>query len=81
MAAKPALLRDLNNLPEADLKVVASLVSELKKCRDKKTPAIANAKVVAGKQMAAIKKWAGRKLSDGFCGRDHDAVLYGDSSS
>ena len=36
MAAKPTLLRELNNLPEEALKEVASFISHLKKCRDRK---------------------------------------------
>ncbi|MGZ8444611.1 MAG: hypothetical protein ACXWX7_21090 [Candidatus Binatia bacterium] len=78
MAAKPKLLRELNNLPEDALKEVASFISHLKKCRDRKRSPKHNGKVLAGRQAVAIKKWAGRNLGSGYSGRDHDAILYGD---
>jgi hypothetical protein len=78
MAAKPSLLRELDQLPDAALKEVASFISRLKKCQDKKLSPKHNGKALAGRQTVAIKKWAGRNLGDGYAGRDHDAILYGD---
>jgi hypothetical protein len=77
MAAKPSLLRELNQLPDAALKEVASFISYLKKCQEKKSPK-QDGRVLAGRQAMSIKKWAGRNLDAGYTGRDHDAVLYGD---
>jgi hypothetical protein len=31
-------------------------------------------------QKHAIRKWAGTGLGEGFSGRDHDEILYGDDS-
>ena len=36
--------------------------------------------LVAKKQISVIRKWAGRKLKEGFSGREHDLVLYGKDS-
>jgi hypothetical protein len=32
---------------------------------------------LAKRQVAAIKKWAGRNLGPGFSGKEHDTILYG----
>ncbi|MDP9128850.1 MAG: hypothetical protein M3N35_00525 [Candidatus Binatota bacterium] len=77
MAAKPRLLRELNNLPEDALKEVANFITHLKKCRERKQSPKRNGKSLASRQAVAIKKWAGRNLGNGYSGRDHDAVLYG----
>ena len=78
MAAKPMILRELNNLPDEALREVAKFISHLKKCQEKTHAAKRNGKALASKQATAIKKWAGRNLGKGYAGRDHDAILYGD---
>lgn len=78
MAAKPMILRELEKLPANDLKEVEKFVGQLKKSQGKRQTLARNGKVLARKQIAAIKKWAGRNLGRGFTGRDHDRILYGD---
>lgn len=77
MAAKPSLLPELNQLSDAALKEVASFISRLKKCQEIKFSPKRNDRALAGRQAAAIKKWAGRDLGDGYTSRDRDAILYG----
>ena len=78
MAAKPMILRELEKLPPDALKEVEKFISQLKRPKKKQTPG-QNGKVLAKKQTAAIKKWAGRNLGAGFTARDHDRILYGDN--
>jgi len=78
MAAKPMILRELNNLPDDALKEVARFISHLKKCEKKSRAPKHRGKALASQQTAAIKKWAGRDLGGGYAGRDHDTILYGD---
>jgi hypothetical protein len=75
MASKPEIVRALDGLPQDSLKEVKKFIDSLKKSNGKKH-ASGNVELVAKKQISAIKKWAGRTLTDGFSGRDHDAVLY-----
>ena len=75
MASKPEIVRALDGLPQDSLKEVKKFIDSLKKSNGKKH-ASGNVEVVAKKQISAIKKWAGRTLTDGFSGRDHDVVLY-----
>ena len=37
-------------------------------------------KTLVASQKRAIRKWAGTGLGEGFSGRDHDEILYGDDS-
>ena len=78
MAAKPTILRELEKLPPNDLKEVERFVGQLKKSQGKRQTSARYGKVLARKQIAAIKKWAGRDLGRGYTGRDHDRILYGD---
>ena len=78
MAAKPMILQELEKLPPNDLKEVERFVEQLKKSQGKRRTLPRNGKVLARKQIAAIRKWAGRNLGRGFTGRDHDRILYGD---
>jgi len=78
MAAKPMILRELEKLPPNDLKEVERFVGQLRKSQGNKRTLARNGKVLARKQIASIKKWAGRNLGRGFTGRDHDRILYGD---
>ena len=79
MAAKPMILRELEKLSRDDLREVERFVGHLKKSQGKRQALARNGKVLAKKQVAAIKKWAGRNLGRGFTGRDHDRILYGDN--
>ena len=79
MAAKPMIWRELEKLTANDLKRVERFVGHLKKSQGKRQALAQNGKVLAKKQVAAIKKWAGRNLGRGFRGRDHDRILYGDN--
>ena len=79
MAAKPMIFRELERLPVKALEEVEKFVGQLKQSRSSgRTPAL-NGKMLAKKQITAIKKWAGRNLEAGFAGRDHDKILYGDN--
>lgn len=76
MAGRPKILRDLDELPENAQKEVEEFISFLK-YKERKQTVDRSGKVLAKKQLSAIKKWAGKDLGDGFAGREHDAVLYG----
>ena len=78
MAAKPMIWRELERLTANDLKEVERFLGQLKKSQGKRQALAQNGNVLAKKQLAAIKKWAGRNLGKGFTGRDHDRFLYGD---
>ena len=78
MSVKPTIFRELNHLPDEALREVAKFISHLKKCQEKTHAAKRNGKALASKQATAIRKWAGRDLGNGYKGRDHDAILYGD---
>jgi len=78
MASRENLLRQLNQLSDEAIDEVGRFVSHLKKCQVKSRSSKKNDKTLAGKQSAAIKKWAGRNLGPGYAGRDHDRILYGD---
>ena len=78
MAAKPMILREYEKLPaDAQREVVRLVVHLRKSCSKVKRPAH-NGKMDAKSQTVAIKKWAGKISCEGFTGRDHDKVLYGD---
>jgi len=79
MAAKPMILRELDDLPAEALEEVAKLIARLKKCRDKTRSPNRNGKLLAKRQRKEIKRWAGKKLAVGFTGRDHDIILYGEN--
>lgn len=76
MAAKPMILRELEKMPANDRKEVEKFVGQLRKSQERRRTLARNGKVLARKQIAAIKKWAGRDLGRGFTGRDHDRILY-----
>ena len=77
MAAKPKILQELEGLPEDALKEVEEFISFLKKYGNRQS-VDRNGKMLAKKQLSAIKKWAGKNLGAGFAGREHDAILYGE---
>ena len=75
MAGKPEIVRALEGLPQDSLKEVKKFIDSLKNPTVRHASG-RNVELVAKKQISAIKKWAGRTLTDGFSGREHDAVLY-----
>ena len=77
VAGRPKILRELNELPEDALKEVEEFITFLK-YRERRQAVDRNGKVLAKKQLSAIKKWAGKNLGAGFAGREHDAILYGE---
>ena len=76
MAAKPRLWRELEGLPAEVLEEVEEFITSLKKRKGKRETPSRNGKVLAKKQLPAIRKWAGTNLRAGFAGREHDAILY-----
>ena len=76
MAGKPKILRELDELPEDALKEVEEFIAFLKRSKERGHGIDRNGKVLAKKQLSAIKKWAGKNLGAGFAGREHDAILY-----
>ena len=76
MAGKSEVLRALKGLPEEHLNEVKDFIDSLKKQSGKGRSTARRAVALAKKQVFAIRKWAGRTLKAGFCGREHDAILY-----
>jgi hypothetical protein len=76
MAAKPEILRALEELPQESLEEVKAFIDSLKKHKRGSRATRRNGNLVAKKQFSAIKKWAGSPLKAGFSGREHDAILY-----
>ena len=78
MAAKPMILREYEKLPVDAQREVVRFVERLRKsCSMTKRPAL-NGKMDAKSQASSIKKWVGKISGNGFSGRDHDKILYGD---
>jgi hypothetical protein len=73
---KSEILRALEGLPQTSLREVEEFINVLKKNKGKTQATDRNGKVLAKKQLSAIKKWAGSTLKEGFSGREHDTVLY-----
>jgi len=78
MAAKPMILREYEKLPADAQREVVRFVQQLRKSCSKTKRADRNGKGNAKSQTASIKKWAGKISGNGFTGRDHDNILYGD---
>jgi hypothetical protein len=76
MAAKPEILRALEELPQESLEEVKAFIDSLKKHNREGRASSRNGSLLAKKHFFAIKKWAGSSLKAGFSGREHDAVLY-----
>lgn len=76
MPGKSEILRALETLPEESLKDVTEFIKSLRKQNGKKRTTGQNEKLLAKRQVSAIKKWAGATLQAGFSGREHDAILY-----
>jgi hypothetical protein len=76
MASERDILRAVEGLPTAILEQVRDFIAFLKDKKGPRRPPLTG-KALARKQVAAIKKWAGVNLGQGFAGRDHDEILYG----
>ncbi len=79
MEAKPVILRELDDLPADAVREVIEFIRYVKKRRKTRETLSGREKDVARKQFLAIKKWAGKNLGDGFSGREHDKILYGEN--
>ncbi|HJX11782.1 MAG TPA: hypothetical protein VJ733_14950 [Candidatus Binatia bacterium] len=79
MEAKPVILRELDDLPADAVREVIEFIRYVKKRRKTRETLSGREKDVARKQFLAIKKWAGKNLGNGFSGRDHDKILYGEN--
>ena len=75
MTTERDILQALEGLPTSVLEQVKDFILFLKE-KGAQSPH-PKQKVLAKKQRAAIKKWAGTNLGPGFSGREHDAILYG----
>jgi hypothetical protein len=75
MTTQRDILQALQGLPPEALEQVNDFILFLKesKGQGRHRPA---GEELAKKQMAAIKRWAGKDLEPGFLGKEHDAILY-----
>ena len=76
MAGKAEIFRALEDLPQKSLKQVKAFIDSQKEHHGEGRATERNGTMLAKKQIAAIKKWAGTPLKSGFSGREHDSVLY-----
>jgi hypothetical protein len=76
MTTQRDILQALQGLPSEALEQVKDFILLLKesKGQGRHPPA---GEELARKQVATIKKWAGRDLGPGFSGTEHDTILYG----
>lgn len=78
MATESEIVQALEGLPPAVLEQVKDFIGFLKeKNGPRRLPQ--TERRVAKAQLAAIKKWAGAVLAQGFSGREHDTILYGNT--
>jgi hypothetical protein len=70
------IIEALEGLPPATLEQVKDFILFLKAGKGRRQPPLAG-KELAKRQVAAIKRWAGKDLGPGFSGKEHDAILYG----
>ena len=61
MAAKPEIVRALEELPQESLQEVKAFIDSLKKHNRESRPTGRNGGLLAKKQFSAIKKWAGSR--------------------
>ena len=76
MTTQRDILQAVEDLPPAALEQVKDFILFLKKTKRQRRPPLKESELVK-RQVAAIKKWAGKNLRPGFSGREHDAILYG----
>ena len=75
MTTRRDILQALQGLPPAALEQVKDFILFLKagKAQRRHPPA---GEELSKRQVAAIKRWAGKDLGPGFSGKGHDAILY-----
>ena len=75
MTMQRDILQALQGLPPEALEQVKDFILFLKesKGQGRHPPA---GEELAEKQVAAIKRWAGKDLGPGFSGKEHDVILY-----
>ena len=76
MTTEQDILEALAGLPPAALEQVKDFILFLKAGKGRRRPPLAG-KELAKRQVAAIKRWAGKDLGPGLSGKEHDANLYG----
>jgi hypothetical protein len=69
------IIEVLEGLPAAALEQVKDFILFLKERKGQRRPPPAGEEL-AKRQVAAIKRWAGKDLGPGFSGKEHDAILY-----
>jgi hypothetical protein len=75
MTTQRDILQALQGLPPEALEQVNDFILFLKESKDQGRHPPAGEEL-AKKQMAAIKRWAGKELGPGFSGKVHDTILY-----
>jgi hypothetical protein len=75
MTTQRDIMQALQGLPPEALEQVNDFILFLKESKSQGRHPLAG-KDLATKQVAAIKKWAGKNLTPGFSGKEHDAILY-----
>ncbi|MBI3328273.1 MAG: hypothetical protein HYZ81_16410 [Nitrospinae bacterium] len=76
MTTQRDILQALEGLPPVVLEQVKDFILFLKETKGRRRSP-RTGKELAKRQMAAIKRWAGKNLGPGFSGREHDGILYG----
>lgn len=76
MTTQRDILQALEGLPPVVLEQVKDFILFLKETKRLRRSPLTG-KELAKRQMAAIKRWAGKNLGPGFSGREHDVILYG----
>ena len=69
------IVEALEGLPSAALDQVKDFILSLKETKARQRPSVIGG-ALAQRQVAAIKRWAGKDLGPGFSGKEHDAILY-----
>jgi hypothetical protein len=70
------IIEALEGLPPADLEQVKDFILFLKASEGQRRRPLSGNEL-AKRQVAAIKRWAGKDLGLGFSAKEHDAILYG----
>ena len=69
------IIEALEGLPPAALEQVKDFILFLKASAGQQRLPLAGNEL-AKRQLAAIKRWAGKDLGPGFSAKEHDAILY-----
>ena len=70
------IIEALEGLPPATLEQVKDFILFLKASEGQRRRPLSGIEL-AKRQVAAIKRWAGKDLGPGFSAKEHDAILYG----